>query len=465
MALSKTSLTKSDLHNYQKVAVQHIIKNPFCGLFLDMGLGKTVSTLTAISFLMYEDLEIDSVLIIAPKRVAESVWSKEIAKWEHLRHLTISKVIGNQKQRKSALAKKADIYIIGRDNISWLIGYYGGSRLPFQMCVIDELSSFKNPKSLRFKSLKNARNSFSRIVGLTGTPAPNGLMDLWSQIYLLDGGERLGKYIGQYRGRYFNPGRRNGMVIFNYDLKNGSHDAIYRKIDDIVISMKAEDYLELPGVLHNNVELDLGSEILQKYREFEREQVLELFEDNTNITAVNAAALSNKLLQFAGGSIYDEDGKVHIIHDAKVEACKELIDDANGQPVLIAYAYQSERDRLMEALSKYKPRLLKSEKDEDDWNAGNIQVLIMHPASGGHGLNIQDGGHRIIWFGHTWSLELQQQLDARLNRQGQKNVVIINRLISMGTIDQDVINSQFDKAKVQDRLINAVKARIEKYLR
>lgn len=458
-------LRLEDLHNYQEAGVQHIIRNPYCALFFDMGLGKTVSTLTAISYLIYEELEIDRVLIIAPKRVVESVWDAEINKWSHLRRLSISKVTGTEKQRKAALARDADIHIISRDNIAWLCGYYGGSKLPFQMCVIDELSSFKSPKSLRFRALKNVRTSFRRVVGLTGTPAPNGLMDLWSQMYLIDGGQRLGKYVGQYRDRYFSPGKRKGAVIYNYNPLEGSHERIFSAIGDIAISMKASDYLKLPPVIYNPVNIELPASIKCLYDNFEKDQVLELFSADTDITAANAAALSNKLLQFANGAVYDEERNVHVVHDLKIEACKELIEDAQGQPVLIAYAYQHDRDRLITALKKYSPRVMKTRKDEEDWNEGNVQVMMMHPASGGHGLNLQSGGHRIIWFGHTWSLELQQQFDARLNRQGQTQPVIINKLICTGTIDQDVIDAQSKKATAQNGLIDAVKARIEKYLK
>lgn len=460
-------LNREDLHNYQEVAVQHIINTPFSALFLDMGLGKTVSTLTAINTLMYEELEVSRVLIIAPKRVAQSVWDAEINKWTHIRHLRISKVVGKVKDRRKALATRADIYIIGRDNISWLCGEYGGGMLPFDMLVIDELSSFKDQRSQRFKALKMVRGCFKRIVGLTGTPAPNGLMDLWSQMFLIDGGHRLGRFIGQYRDRYFKPGDRNGAIIYNYRIMENSHDRIYAAIQDIVISMKAADYLEMPPVIYNPVEIHMPPEISQMYYDFEREQVLEIFgqEDIAEISAVNAAALSNKLLQFANGAMYDEDRKVHEVHKLKLEACKELIEDANGQPVLIAYAYQHDRDRLLQALAKYNPRVMKTPQDENDWNAGLVPVMMMHPASGGHGLNLQAGGHRIIWFGHTWSLELQQQFDARLNRQGQEHRVIINKLVTMGTIDQDVLNAQHNKARTQDDLINAVKVRVEKYLK
>lgn len=458
----------SDLHEYQLTSVDHIIDNTHCALFLEMGLGKTVSTLTAVEYLMYQELEISSVLVVAPKRVADSVWDVEIEKWDHLKKLTISKVIGTEKQRISALKKKADIYTIGRDNIAWLCGQYGGSMLPFDMLVIDELSSFKNPKSVRFKALRGVQPSFKRIVGLTGTPAPNGLIDLWSQIYLLDRGARLGKFISHYREDYFKPGQRNGAIVYSYNIQKDGEQRIHEKIGDICMSMKAKDYLKLPGRMDNIIKINFPKKIQDLYDQFEKEQVLSLFgdqEDETEITAVNAAVLSNKLLQFANGAIYDEDKDVHIVHDLKIDAIKEVIEDANGKSVLIAWTYQSDRDRLMKALKKYKPRELKVDQDIKDWNAGKIQVMMMHPASGGHGLNLQSGGHIIVWFGQTWSLELEQQFNARLDRQGQKDVVVINKLVACNTIDQDVIKAQERKSEKQDGLMEAVKAKIKKYVK
>lgn len=459
-------MNENNLHDYQRTAISHILAHTHCGLFLDMGLGKTVSTLTAINWLMYQDLAVSKVLVVAPKRVAESVWGAEIEKWEHLRHLRIAKIIGTEKQRRSALASNADIYTIGRDNIAWLCGLYGGTRLPFDMLVVDELSSFKNPKSQRFRALRMVQPSFSRVVGLTGTPAPNGLIDLWSQIYLLDRGERLGKYIGHYRDRYFTPGRRNGLVVYTYAPKPEAEGEIHKQIGDICMSMKASDYLKLPGRIDNIVKIHMSEDIQKAYDQFEEEKVLELLDETgeeTEITTANAAVLSMKLLQYANGAIYDDNKIPHEVHDLKIEATKELVEDAGGQPVLIAWTFTSDRDRLLKALAKYKPRELKTDKDIQEWNAGKIQVLLMHPASGGHGLNLQAGGHRIIWFGQTWSLELDQQFNARLDRQGQKDVVIINRLVCCNTVDQDVIMAQQAKAKTQDALMAAVKARIKKY--
>lgn len=461
-------MRREDLHEYQEAAVSHILRHTHCGLFLDMGLGKTVSTLTAIEWLMYQDLSITKVLVVAPKRVAESVWGAEIDKWEHLRHLRVSKVIGTEKQRRAALSTPADIYTIGRDNIAWLCGLYGGSRVPFDMLVIDELSSFKNPKSQRFKSLRLVQPCFSRVVGLTGTPAPNGLIDLWSQVYLLDRGQRLGKFISHFRDKWFTPGKRNGLVVYSYVPREGAEEEIHQAIGDICMSMKAQDYLKLPGRIDNIVRIQMPDDIQAEYDRFEKEKVLELAGgqgEGVEITTANAAVLSMKLLQFANGSVYDEAKVPHTVHDLKVEATKELVEDAAGQPVLIAWTFTSDRDRLLEALKKYHPRVLKDDRDIQDWNEGKVPVLLMHPASGGHGLNLQAGGHRIIWFGQTWSLELEQQFNARLDRQGQREVVIINRLVCCNTIDQDVIQAQKAKAQTQDALMEAVKARVKKYLK
>lgn len=460
-------MKETDLYDYQLAAVDHIFNNTHCALFLEMGLGKTVSTLTAINRLIYEELEIMSVLVVAPKRVAESVWDAEIEKWEHLTRLKFSKVIGSEKERKKALSQKADIYLIGRDNIPWLCGQYGGSMLPFDMLVIDELSSFKNPKSQRFKALKMVQPSLKRVVGLTGTPAPNGLIDLWSQIYLLDRGKRLGKFVSNFRETYFHPAKKNGPIVYSYGLNKGGEEEIHEKIGDICMSMKAKDYLTLPGRITNHIDIRFDKELQKKYDDFERDQVLSIFGDKgeKEISAVNAASLTTKLLQFANGAIYDEDGKYHIVHDLKIEAAKEIIEDANGKSVLIAWTYRHDKERLLEALKKYKPRELKTDQDIKDWNNGKIQVMMMHPASGGHGLNLQHGGNIILWFGNTFSLELEQQFNARLDRNGQTEVVIVNKLVTHNTVDTDVIKSQDIKAGVQDGLMEAVKARIKKYIK
>ena len=461
-------LKKSDLHKYQLACVEHIINHPYCGLFIDLGLGKTVSTLTAIDILMFDYCDVNAVLVVAPKRVAESVWQEEAEKWEHLKHLRFSKIIGTQAQRIAAIKVKADIYIISRDNIAWLCALYGGGKLPFDMVVIDELSSFKSYKSERFKAMRGARVYLKRLVGLTGTPAPNGLIDLWPQVYLMDRGERLEKTITRYREKYFRPGRTNGNVVYSYDLLSDSEFLIHKKIEDICISMKASDYLEMPMRTDNYIKLRMPEALRKKYVDFEKEKVLDLFnQDNgsTEVNVVNAAALSNKLLQFANGAIYDEEHKVYPIHDIKLDALKEIVDDANGQPVLIAWTYQFDRDRILEYLKKYNPRELKGDKDIKDWNEGKVQVMLAHPASAGHGLNLQAGGHIIVWFGQTWSLELYQQFNGRLYRQGQQDHVIVHHLILEGTHDEDVIKALRAKDKKQDSLMNSIKAKIDKYLK
>ena len=431
-----------------------------------MGLGKTVSTLTAIRRLMFEELEVRRVLVIAPKRVAENVWTAECEKWKHLGDLTVSRVIGNEQKRRAALAVDADIYVIGRDNTAWLCGQYGGTMLPFDMLVIDESSSFKNHRSLRFKALKAVQPSFDRVVILTGTPAPNGLLDLWPQIFLLDRGERLGQTIGGYRREYFTPGQSSGHIVYNYNIRRGSDEAIHAAISDICISMKAEDYLELPGRIENIINIDFPSGLQKKYDDFEREQILEALEslgEGEAISALNASALSIKLRQFANGAVYDEDKNWHVVHDLKLDAVEEIVEEAQGNPVLIAWTFRHDMYRMRERLKKYKPRELKTEQDINDWNDGKISVMLMHPASGGHGLNLQSGGHIIVWFGQDWNLELYQQFNARLDRQGQKSVVVLNRIVSRKTLEQDVVKSLTRKDGKQEGLMQAIKARIEKY--
>lgn len=459
-------LNESNLHNYQAKAVDHVLNVPRAGLFLDMGLGKTVSTLTAINKLIYEELLIDNALIIAPKRVVESTWTDELKKWEHLKDLKAVRVIGNEKQRISALKEPADIHLISRDNIVWLVGLYGGNMLPFDMLVIDELSSFKNHKSQRFKALKMVLPSFDRVVGLTGTPTPNGLIDLWAQVYLLDRGERLGKFISQYRKEFFHAGASKGNIVYKYDINHNAEDEIYNQIRDICISMKAEDYLDLPKRIDNFINIPMPSNLSKKYQDFEKEKVLQLLDqidDENDISAANAAALSNKLLQFANGAVYDEDKNVHVIHDLKIKALEDVIEAANGRPVLVAYTFKSDRDRILTELKKYDPVLLKGADHIRAWNAGEIPVLLMHPASGGHGLNLQDGGNIIVWYGQTWSLELYQQFNARLHRQGQKRGVVVNHLITAGTMDEKVVKALDGKSEGQETLMQAIKSKLKKY--
>ena len=455
-------LNESNMHEYQNFSVQHIIDHPEAGLLLEMGLGKTVSTLTAISKLMFDYCEISKVLIIAPKRVAESTWTDEIAKWEHLKFLRTSIVLGTERERKEALKVKADIYIINRENVAWLVGFYQ-SAFPFDFLVIDELSSFKSAKSIRFKSLRMVRPLVKRVVGLTGTVAPNGLIDLWSQMYLLDMGERLGKNITRYRESYFTPGKRNGQVVFNYDLKNEMDKVIYDKIGDICISMKTKDYLDLPERINITTEVKLPKAIQDKYDLFEKEQVLAIIDSDADVSAVNAAALSTKLRQFANGAIYDAEKNYHVVHDEKLEALDEIVEAAMGQPVLIFYSFKHDLERIKKRLKGLKPRTLDTPADIVDWNAGKIQVLLAHPASAGHGLNLQAGGNIVIWFGLNWSLELYQQANARLDRQGQIKPVVVYHLITVNSIDQKVFLSLEGKAEGQDALMDAVKAIIQKY--
>ncbi|MDU4939050.1 MAG: DEAD/DEAH box helicase [Clostridium sp.] len=445
--------------NYQQYAINHVIDNSASGLFLDMGMGKTVSTLTAIDDLILLG-EVNKVLVIAPLRVAEDTWSTEVDKWDHLKHLRISKILGSKKQREEAINTEADIYVTNRENVDWLVTECFNSWI-WDMVVIDELSSFKSSKAKRFRALKKVRPHFKRIVGLTGTPAPNSLIDLWPQIYLLDGGQRLGKTITGYKERYFKPGRRNGYVVYNWELKEGSEETIQNKISDICISMSAKDYLDLPERIDNRVEITLPVRVMDTYRQLEKDLVLEIGEED--ITAANAAVLTNKLLQLANGAIYSEDKEVVRIHDEKLDRLEEIIDIANGKPVLVFYNFKHDYDRISKMLTKnkIKHQTLNTSDDIKMWNNGEIQVALLHPASAGHGLNLQYGGNIIVWFGLTWSLELYQQANARLHRQGQKETVIIHHLIAKGTVDEDVMNALANKEVNQNMLLEAVKARIK----
>lgn len=443
---------------YQQYAINHILDNPASGLFLDMGLGKTVTTLTAIDDLVLFG-EINKVLVIAPKRVAEDTWSTEIDKWDHL-NLKISKIIGTVQQRRAAVFKDADIYIISRDNVKWLVdNYVDGWK--WDMCVIDELSSFKNSKSQRFRALRKVRGYFKRIVGLTGTPAPNSLIDLWPQMYLLDGGKRLGRTITGYKQQYFSPGQSNGYVVYKWNLKEGSEETIKNKISDICISMKAEDYLNMPDRIDNRIEIELPKKALDYYKKLEKDYVMDLGENE--ITAANAATLTGKLLQMANGAVYNEEGIYTELHNEKIEKLLEIMDTAN-KPVLVFYNFKSDRERIERALAKNGIKNYQGLDSSDDikkWNEGKIQVALLHPASAGHGLNLQYGGNIIIWFGLTWSLELYQQANARLFRQGQKETVIIHHLVAKGTVDEDVIKALENKDINQEKLLRAVKARLE----
>lgn len=459
-------MDRSNLHKYQKVCVEHIITHPFCGVFLDMGLGKTISTLTAIEELKYDYCEVNTVLVIAPKRVAETVWEEEAKKWDHTKHLTFSKIIGTERQRLAALKRKADIYIISRDNIAWLCSLYA-AKLPYDMLVIDELSSFKAHQTQRFKSLRLARPWFKRVVGLTGTPAPNGLINLWPQMYLIDRGERLEKTISAYRSRYFRPGASNGYVVYSYNILPESEKLIQEKIKDICISMRAEDYLEMPERIDNFVRVIMPDKLMDIYKKFEQENIItlanEIEQGTTTVNAVNAAALSNKLLQFANGAMYDENRNVVPVHDLKLEALKEIVEAADGKPVLVAWTYQFDRDRIINYFRSMKPRELKTAQDINDWNAGKVQLMLAHPASAGHGINLQAGGNIIVWYGLTWSLELYQQFNARLYRQGQKQRTIIHHIVTSKTEDENVVKALKSKDRAQNNLMNSIKAKLEMY--
>lgn len=458
-------LNRSNLHDYQVRGVNHIIDNEYCALFLDMGLGKTVTTLTAIKELL-DNCIISNALVIAPKKVTQVTWSDEIKNWEHLQGLTISVIDGTAKQRREAMAAKADIYAVSRDNIVWLVLECGGVKLPYDMVVIDELSSFKNHASKRFRAMRKVRKFIPRVVGLTGTPAPNGLIDLFAQMYLVDEGQRLGKTVTAYRDRFFRPGKRNGDIVYTYELKapqNETEQQISDLISDITISMTAEDYLKMPDKIMLYDYVDLAPKVLAMYRDFEKEQILELINSDEPISAASAAALSNKLQQFANGAIYDAERNVKDIHDDKLDKLEELVEAANGEPVLIAYSYKHDLERIMQKLKAYKPVKLEKPEHIADWNAGKIPVLVTHPASAGHGLNLQKGGHNIVWFGNTWSLELYQQFNARLYRQGQGKPVTIHHIVTRGTIDEKIIKSLDGKRETQDGLMESIKELMEFY--
>lgn len=444
-------------HGYQAFSTEFILKHKSAGLFLECGLGKSVITLTAIVELMYNMFDISKVLVIAPLRVADTTWQDEIEKWEHLKYLKLSKILGSKKNRIMALYKKADIYTVNRENVPWLVDFYKND-WPFDMVVIDELSSFKSPSAKRFKALKKVRYKIKRIVGLTGTPVPNGLLNIWSQIYLLDSGERLGRTFTGYRNRYFHPQKYiNGVIPADYVINEDAEEKIYQKISDICISMKALDYLKMPDCIFNKVMVELSEKDMKLYRKLERDLLLP-FEDS-DVDAKNAAVLSNKLLQMASGAVYDEFGDVKLIHDKKLDALEDLIEAANGKSVLVYYGFKHDKDRIKE---RFEVEEINTSDDIAKWNEGKIQIAICHPASTGHGLNLQEGGCTIIWFSMTWSLELYQQANARLYRQGQKHTVVIHHIIAKDTVDEKVIQALENKDTSQTALIDAVKARIKK---
>lgn len=442
-------------HDYQAYAIDYIKTHPAAAVLLDMGLGKTVISLTAIADLLFDSFEAHRILVVAPLRVARDTWPAEIEKWEHLQHLTYSVVVGTPKERRAALMANADITIINRENLQWLIED-SGFPFTYDMVCIDELSSFKNHKSKRFQALMKVRPKVKRIIGLTGTPSSNGLMDLWAEFKLLDMGQRLGRFITQYRNDYFLPDKRNGQIIYSYKPMPYAEDAIYRKISDMTISMKSTDHLKMPELVSSRYEVKLSEAEAQRYEDLKQELILQLPEGE--VTAANAASLTGKLVQLANGAIYSDDGDTVEFHDRKLDALEDIIEAANGKPLLVAYWFKHDLQRIKQ---RFEVREIKSSKDIADWNKGNIPVAVIHPASAGHGLNLQAGGSTLIWFGLTWSLELYQQTNARLWRQGQTaGTVVIQHIITKGTIDERILKALSLKELTQNSLIDAVKANL-----
>lgn len=448
---------------HQSAGINWITERPACALLWGMGTGKTVTTLTAIDRLLFDCLEDGPVLVIAPKRVAENTWSKETEKWEHLQHLRVSKIMGTAKQRIEALNTPADLYVINRENVVWLVdackGAVTGQSWPFPIVVIDELSSFKSAQAKRWKALRRVRGRIRRLIGLTGTPRPNGLEDLWPEIYLLDQGARLGRTLGAFRTAYLLPEKMNGHIVYSYRPKEGAEAEVYDRLGDICMSIRKEDVLSLPGQIYEDIELTAPPSLLKQYKQFERDKVLECLNEDGEIVAGTAAALTNKLLQFANGAIYDMDGNAHEIHTIKLDALEELLEEAGGDPVLVLYAYKHDADRIRNRIDC---RALDTPEDIDAWNRGEIPVALAHPASIGHGLNLQEGGHIIVWYGLTWSLELYQQANERLNRPGQKNVCRVYHLILKGTHDSRVLQALKNKDKGQAAAIEALRLEIVK---
>lgn len=450
-------MDKNDLHEYQNYSVEFIKTHPISALLLSCGLGKTITTLTALHDLMFDFFEVHKVLIIAPLRVTR-VWKDEIEKWSHVGDFRIALVVGTEKERMTSLYQPADIYIINRENVCWLVENW---KFDFDTVVVDELSSFKNGKAKRFKSLMKVRPKVKRIVGLTGTPAGNGLMDLWAEFKVLDMGKRLGRFISGYRDEYFLPDKRNGQVIFTYKPKDGAEELIYKRINDITISMKAQDHIKMPELVEVEYPVYLNDKERKKYEELKKELVLSL--DGGEITIANAATLANKLSQMANGAVYDDDGKVLELHDRKLEALEDIIEFSNGKNLLVGYWFNHDLKRIEKKLDELGITYAKLDKSEDieRWNKGELQVGLIHPASAGHGLNLQEGGSNLVWYGLTWSLELYQQTIARLYRQGQKSeTVVIQHIITKGTIDESILSALRNKDKTQSALIDAVKANI-----
>ena len=444
---------KYEPHDYQKYVIRYIEEHPLAAVLLDMGLGKTSITLTAINDLLFDSFDVHKVLVVAPLRVARDTWSAEIGKWEHLKDLRYSVVVGTERERLKALSIPADIYIINRENVQWLVED-SGLPFDFDMAVIDELSSFKNHQSKRFKAFMKVRPKLKRIVGLTGTPAGNGLMDLYAEFRLLDMGERLGRFISQYRDAYFQPDKRNGMIIYSYKPLPYAEQQIYDKISDITISMKATDHLKMPELISSEYNVQLTEKQKEKYEKLKKELVLT--SDDNEVTAANAAALSNKLSQMASGAVYSDDGSIVEVHNGKLDALEDIIESMNGKPLLVAYWFKHDLERIKK---RFDVREIKSSEDISDWNNGKIPVALIHPASAGHGLNLQNGGSTLVWFFLPWSLELYQQTNARLWRQGQTaNTVVIQHIIAKDTIDAKILNALKAKDTTQAELISAVKA-------
>ena len=452
---------KLTLHNYQVVAKDFIIGHPYAAVILDMGMGKTATTLSAVKELMFDRFEVTKVLVIAPLRVANTVWSDEIEQWAELRHLRYSKIVGTPKQRKVALQKDADIYIVNRENLPWLVEQCS-PYFKWDMVVIDELSSFKSWQSKRFKAFMAMRPYMKRIVGLTGTPSSNGLMDLFAEFKVIDGGERLGRFIGEFRSRYFEEGRRNGNIVYEYIPMDYAECQIQDKISDITIPMKALDYLDMPDLISTKKLVRMSEKEKEKYSQFKKEYVLSEL-DGLEVTAANAASLTNKLVQLSNGAVYSDDHTVVALHEQKLDALEDILESANGEPVLVAYWFKHDLARIIGRLEKLKvkSRVLKTEEDIREWNKGNVPVGLLHPAGAGHGLNLQKGGHHLVWFGLTWSLELYQQTNARLWRQGQEaETVVIQHIVTEGTIDEEILKALENKDAQQQRLIAAVKAQV-----
>ncbi len=446
---------KYNPHSYQEYAVKFIESHPISALFLDMGLGKTSITLTAVNELLFDSFEVRKVLVIAPLRVARNTWCDEIKKWDHLRNIKYSIVVGTEKERISALNENADIYIINRENVDWLVKK-SGYKFDFDMVVIDELSSFKNHQSKRVKSLMKIRPKVKRIVGLTGTPSSNGLMDLFAEFKVLDLGERLGYFIGQYRNTYFKPDKTNGAIVYSYKPLPNAEDSIYEKISDITVSMKASEYLKMPELVISNYKVEMSDNEKKQYDEMKKNLICEI--KDGEITVSNAGSLSNKLSQFANGAVYDDEQNIVEIHSRKLDALEDIIESMNGKPLLVAYWYKHDLQRIKK---RFDVREIKTGKDIADWNKGKIPVALIHPASAGHGLNLQQGGSTLVWFGLTWSLELYQQTNGRLYRQGQKNTVVIQHIVTKGSIDEQILKALERKNKTQEDLIEAVKANLK----